>query len=166
MLAVAKAARERIVKLTGGKQPSREPDARSRGRDGILPFVGRLGSKDPQCRRAKRKRSNFTENGSNARKDTRSSSRKTPDRWSMPRSFTQAKSTRCAVNLTKSLPSVLSNIFLGTASGQQIPSLIFRHARCIPYVNSNKWFSNPGSGSGAIPTRGKAHNRSDKRAAR
>jgi hypothetical protein len=25
-----------------------------------------------------------------------------------------------------------SNIFLGTASGQQIPSLIFRHARCIP----------------------------------
>ena len=25
-----------------------------------------------------------------------------------------------------------SNIFLGTASGQQIPSLIFRRARCIP----------------------------------
>src|SRR5437763_7329728 len=68
--------------------------------------------------RAKRKRSPFTENCSNARKDTPSLSRNTPDKWSMPRSSTQAKSTRCSVNLAKSPPSVLPDIFLGTASEQ------------------------------------------------
>ena len=33
--------------------------------------------------------------------------RSTPDKWSMPRSFTQAKSTRCSATLAKSSPTIL-----------------------------------------------------------
>src|SRR5712671_6752008 len=38
-----------------------------------------------------------------------------PGRWSMPRSFTQAKSTRCSANPARLPPFVPSTIYLGTA---------------------------------------------------
>src|SRR6202045_4085038 len=57
--------------------------------------------------KTKRKRSPFIASCSNALKDAPSFWRSTPDKWSMPRSFTQAKSTRCSASPAKSSLTIL-----------------------------------------------------------